>query len=74
MTEYLYHLVFGIYPYAALSVFLIGSLVRFDREHYNPRALAAVRHAADDFDFDAAAQALDALIQELSPQEVTAHG
>ncbi len=38
MTEYLYHLVFGIYPYAALSVFLIGSLVRFDREQYSWRS------------------------------------
>lgn len=27
-------LLFGIYPYVALSVFLLGSLVRFDREQY----------------------------------------
>ena len=27
-------LLFGIYPYIALSVFLLGSLVRFDREQY----------------------------------------
>lgn len=26
--------VFGIYPYVALAVFLLGSLVRFDREQY----------------------------------------
>lgn len=26
--------VFGIYPYIALAVFLLGSLVRFDREQY----------------------------------------
>ncbi|MCW5568416.1 MAG: respiratory nitrate reductase subunit gamma [Dokdonella sp.] len=28
------HFVFGIYPYIALSIFLIGSLIRFDREQY----------------------------------------
>ncbi len=27
-------LLFGIYPYIALAVFLLGSLVRFDREQY----------------------------------------
>lgn len=26
---------FGIYPYVALAVFLIGSLIRFDREQYS---------------------------------------
>ena len=25
---------FGIYPYIALSIFLLGSLVRFEREQY----------------------------------------
>ncbi|MHB8939638.1 MAG: respiratory nitrate reductase subunit gamma, partial [Thiobacillus sp.] len=25
---------FGIYPYIALTVFLLGSLIRFDREQY----------------------------------------
>ena len=39
-----------------------------------PERLAAVRQAADDFDFDAAAQALEALINELSPQEALDHG
>jgi nitrate reductase gamma subunit len=29
---------FGIYPYIALSVFLVGSLVRFDREQYTWRS------------------------------------
>jgi nitrate reductase gamma subunit len=29
---------FGIYPYLCLSVFLIGSLVRFDREQYTWRS------------------------------------
>ncbi len=31
---YLDTLLFGYYPYVALSVFLLGSLVRFDREQY----------------------------------------
>ena len=26
---------FGIYPYIALSIFLLGSLVRFEREQYS---------------------------------------
>ncbi|MHB1216057.1 MAG: respiratory nitrate reductase subunit gamma [Thiobacillus sp.] len=30
----LHNLVFGIYPYIALSIFLLGSLIRFDREQY----------------------------------------
>ena len=34
MWDYLDSLLFGIYPYVALSVFLIGSLIRFDREQY----------------------------------------
>jgi len=25
---------FGIYPYIALTIFLLGSLIRFDREQY----------------------------------------
>ena len=25
---------FGIYPYVALAVFLLGSLIRYDREQY----------------------------------------
>ncbi|HEX7644596.1 MAG TPA: respiratory nitrate reductase subunit gamma [Burkholderiaceae bacterium] len=28
------HLLFGIYPYICLSVFLVGSLIRFDRDQY----------------------------------------
>lgn len=31
---YLDTLLFGYYPYVALSVFLLGSLIRFDREQY----------------------------------------
>jgi nitrate reductase gamma subunit len=32
--DYLNHLLFGIYPYIALGIFLLGSLIRFDREQY----------------------------------------
>lgn len=31
---YLHQFLFGIYPYIALTVFLLGSLIRFDREQY----------------------------------------
>ena len=30
--------IFGIYPYIALTVFLVGSLIRFDREQYSWKA------------------------------------
>lgn len=33
--SYLHQFVFGIYPYIALAIFLLGSLVRFDREQYS---------------------------------------
>ena len=29
---------FGIYPYIAMAVFLLGSLVRFDRDQYTWRS------------------------------------
>ncbi|MFO7542243.1 MAG: respiratory nitrate reductase subunit gamma [Thiobacillus sp.] len=32
--SYLHNLTFGIYPYIALVIFLLGSLIRFDREQY----------------------------------------
>ncbi len=32
--SFLHQFLFGIYPYIALSVFFLGSLVRFDREQY----------------------------------------
>jgi len=32
--SYVNHFIFGVYPYVALAVFLLGSLVRFDREQY----------------------------------------
>jgi len=38
MKDYLHLFVFGIYPYICLSVFLLGSLVRFDREQYTWRS------------------------------------
>jgi nitrate reductase gamma subunit len=34
MTAYLHQFLFGIYPYIALAVFLVGSLIRFDRDQY----------------------------------------
>jgi len=34
MTSYLNQFFFGIYPYLALVVFFVGSLVRFDRDQY----------------------------------------
>lgn len=33
-TSYVHQFVFGIYPYIALAVFFLGSLVRFDRDQY----------------------------------------
>ncbi len=32
--EFINTLLFGIYPYVATSIFLIGSLIRYDREQY----------------------------------------
>ena len=32
--NYLHQFLFGIYPYIALAIFLLGSLIRFDREQY----------------------------------------
>ena len=34
MREPINHIVFGWYPYLCLTVFLLGSLLRFDREQY----------------------------------------
>lgn len=33
--NYLHQFVFGIYPYIALAIFLLGSLIRYDREQYS---------------------------------------
>lgn len=38
MSEFLHTALFGIYPYIALSVFAIGSIIRYDREPYSWRA------------------------------------
>jgi len=38
MAQSLNMLLFGIYPYVAISVFLVGSLLRFDREQYTWRS------------------------------------
>lgn len=32
--EYFHQFIFGIYPYIALTIFLLGSLARFEREQY----------------------------------------
>src|SRR6266567_2669420 len=33
-SGYLHQFLFGLYPYLALAVFALGSLLRFDREQY----------------------------------------
>jgi nitrate reductase gamma subunit len=38
MTDYLNLALFGVYPYIALSVFFIGSVIRFDRDQYTWRS------------------------------------
>lgn len=38
MIQALNNALFGIYPYICLSVFLVGSLIRFDREQYGWRS------------------------------------
>jgi nitrate reductase gamma subunit len=38
MADYVNHAVFGWYPYLCLTVFLLGSVVRFDREQYTWRS------------------------------------
>jgi nitrate reductase gamma subunit len=32
--DFVHQFLFGIYPYIALAIFLLGSLIRFDREQY----------------------------------------
>lgn len=41
MKDYLFHLLFVWYPYVCLTVFLLGSLVRFEREQYTWRAASS---------------------------------
>lgn len=38
MIDYINTFAFGIYPYLCLAVFLLGSLIRFDREQYSWRS------------------------------------
>ena len=38
MRELIIYIVFGWYPYFCLTVFLLGSLLRFDREQYTWRS------------------------------------
>ncbi len=38
MTGYYYSFFFGTYPYICLTVFVLGTLVRYDREQYSWRA------------------------------------
>jgi nitrate reductase gamma subunit len=35
MADFIHHLLFGIYPYVALSVLIVGSVIRYDREPYS---------------------------------------
>ena len=44
--NYLNEFLFGIYPYLALAVLLLGSLIRFDREPYT--CLLYTSDAADE--------------------------
>ena len=38
MADFVHHLLFGIYPYIALAVLAVGSVIRYDREPYSWRA------------------------------------
>lgn len=38
MSEYLNYAIFGLYPYVALAIFLVGSLIRYDRDPYSWRS------------------------------------
>jgi nitrate reductase gamma subunit len=38
MSDTIFHVLFVWYPYVCLTVFLVGSLIRFDREQYSWRA------------------------------------
>jgi nitrate reductase gamma subunit len=38
MADFLNHLLFGIYPYIALAVLAVGSVIRYDREPYSWRS------------------------------------
>ena len=38
MADFLHTLFFGIYPYIALAVLALGSIIRYDREPYTWRS------------------------------------
>ncbi|QUL39052.1 respiratory nitrate reductase subunit gamma [Erythrobacter sp. JK5] len=38
MEDFIHHLLYGIYPYIALAILTIGSIIRFDREPYTWRS------------------------------------
>jgi len=38
MAEYLHHFIFGIFPYITAFFFIVGSLLRFDRDPYSWRS------------------------------------
>lgn len=38
MEDFIHHLLYGIYPYIALTILAIGSLIRFDREPFTWRS------------------------------------
>jgi nitrate reductase gamma subunit len=38
MADFVHHLLFGVYPYLALAVLAVGSVIRYDREPYSWRA------------------------------------
>lgn len=38
MADFLNHMLFGIYPYVALAVLELGSIIRYDREPYSWRS------------------------------------
>jgi nitrate reductase gamma subunit len=38
MANFIHHALFGWYPYLALTVFVVGSIIRFDREPYTWKA------------------------------------
>ena len=46
MRDLINYAVFGWYPYLCLTVFLLGSWVRFDREQYTWRSGSSSRRRA----------------------------
>jgi len=38
MSNYYYSFFFGMYPYICIAIFLLGTLIRYDREQYSWRA------------------------------------